>query len=68
MGCRFKMGKRFSRSIPLTKLGFMTCLPMVHDGIRLVEILYTENFLNMNRQKLGANKRARAPIKRAERQ
>ena len=52
----------------LTKLGFMTCLPMVQDAIRLVELLYTETFLHMTRKKAGVKKRKSVPIKKAGRQ
>ena len=69
-GCRVNKEKhKFFRSIHLTKLGVMTCLSMVQDGIRLAGLLYTETFLNMSQKNdrgqhkgQGTNKRGQCTV------
>ena len=59
------------RLIHLTKLGFITCLPIVQDGIILLILVksyftaYTGTFFNMSRKRPGVHKRGRAQIKGA---
>ena len=50
--------QKFFRWIYLTKLGFMTCLPLVHDGVRLAEssTLHCHFFFKWVEKKQGSQK------------